>query len=95
MALTSRFAAPRARSQLMKDLELAEDYLQGVGAIAAFLGPAWTERKIYHARETGALPIRKKAGIGFYAFKSELLAKLKRADTLPAPKGECSAPRCL
>jgi hypothetical protein len=63
---------------------IGDDYLEGAAAIAAFLGPAWTERKVYHAREVHALPIRRKVGIGLYAFRSELLEALKAPETLKA-----------
>ena len=56
------------------------DYLDGVEAIANYLG--WSVRKVRYAREIRALPIRAKAGIGLYAFKSELIAALKTPDTL-------------
>ncbi len=59
---------------------LSDDYLDGVEAIATFMG--WTARKVRYARETGALPIRAKHGIGLYAFKSELIAALKTPATL-------------
>jgi hypothetical protein len=62
---------------------LVEDYIEGVEAIAVFLG--WNARKVRYARETGALPIRVKSGVGLYAFKSEILAALKTLDTL-APR---------
>ena len=62
---------------------LQEDYLDSVAAIAKFLG--WSARKVRYARETGALPIRVKSGVGLYAFKSEILAALKTPDTL-APR---------
>ena len=62
---------------------LSDDYLNGVEAIAAFLGPDWSERRVYRARETGALPIRRKSGIGIYAFRSELTAALQDPTTLP------------
>jgi hypothetical protein len=62
---------------------LATDYLEGADEIAAFLGPQWNMRKVYRARELGALPIRRKQGLGLYAFRSELLAALKAPDTLP------------
>lgn len=63
---------------------IADDYLEGVAAIAAFLG--WTERKVYHVRERGgACPIRKREGLGVYAFKSELVAWLKSEETLSRP----------
>ena len=68
---------------------VATDYLEGAASIAAFLGPTWNERKVYHARELGTLPIRRKAGIGLYAFRSELLAALKAPDTLnPLTSGQ-------
>lgn len=63
---------------------LATDYLEGVPAIAKFLG--WTERKVYHVRERGgSCPIRKREGVGIYAFKSELTAWLKGDETLSRP----------
>lgn len=62
---------------------LSIDYLEGVEAIANYLG--WSVRKVRYARETGALPIRVKNGVGLYAFKSEILAALKTPDTL-APR---------
>jgi len=58
------------------------DILNGVEAIAAFLGPGWSKRRVYRARETGALPIRRKSGIGIYAFQSELTAALRDRPTL-------------
>ncbi len=60
-----------------------KEYLEGVDAIAKFLG--WNARKVRYARETGALPIRVKKVVGLYAFKSEILAALKSPDTL-APR---------
>ena len=57
-----------------------DDYLGSVMEISNFLG--WTARKVRYARETGALPIRVKNGVGLYAFKSELLAALRTPDTL-------------
>ena len=60
---------------------IADDFLEGVEAIAAFLGRP--VRKVRYARQTGALPIRMKPGIGLYAFKSELLAALRGTDSLP------------
>lgn len=62
--------------------DIADDYISGADQIAAFLGKQWTTRKVYHAREVSSLPIRRKQGIGLYAFKSELLAALKAPDTL-------------
>jgi hypothetical protein len=61
------------------NVEIA-DCLGGVEAIAKFLG--WPIRKVRYARETGALPIRVKPGVGLYAFKSEIVAALKTPDTL-------------
>lgn len=63
---------------------LSEDYLDGVPAITAFIGGTWTERKIRYAKEHGTLPIRQLGFDGkYYAFKSELTAALKSAETLP------------
>ena len=64
-----------------------DDYLNGVESIATFLGPEWNERRVYRARETGALPIRRKPGIGIYAFRSELTAALQDPTTLPILTG--------
>lgn len=61
---------------------ISGEYLEGVDAIANYLG--WNARKVRYARETGALPIRVKNGVGLYAFKSEILAALKTPDTLVA-----------
>jgi hypothetical protein len=63
--------------------EFGHEYLEGIDAIAKYLG--WNTRKVRYARETGALPIRVKSGVGLYAFKSEILAALKTPDTL-APR---------
>jgi len=67
---------------------IQRDYLGGVDEIAQFLG--WSARKVRYARETGALPIRVKNGVGLYAFKSEILAALKSPDTL-APRSSLKA----
>lgn len=69
---------------------VGDDYLEGTAAIAAFLGPSWSQRKVYYARETRALPIRRRAGIGLYAFRSELLAALKAPETLKPLTAELS-----
>jgi len=69
--------------EIKTDQTLQQDYLDSVAAIAKFLG--WSARKVRYARETGALPIRVKSGVGLYAFKSEILAALKTPDTL-APR---------
>ena len=78
---------PKAVSQyagLNTSAPTVEDCLSGVEEIAKYLG--WTVRKVRYARETGALPIRVKGGIGLYAFRSEILAALKAPDTLtPRP----------
>ena len=42
--------------------DLAEDLLTGAGEIAAFLGPSFTERKVYHLAEKGALPVIRRPG---------------------------------
>lgn len=68
---------------------LADDMLEGAEAIARFLGKRWSERKVRHARDVGTLPIRKKRGMGLYAFKSELTAALWASDSLPARQEEC------
>lgn len=72
--------APAANNAVPPDI--ADDFLEGAQEIADFLGPKWSERKVRHAREVQALPIRKKEGIGLYAFKSELLTALKSPETL-------------
>ncbi len=64
---------------------LGQDLLEGAEAIAAFLG--WKPRKVYQAREDGwTIPIRKREGLGLYAFKSELRAWLRDPATLAPPK---------
>lgn len=68
--------------------EFGDEYLEGINAIAKYLG--WNTRKVRYARETGALPIRVKSGVGLYAFKSEILAALKTPDTL-APRSPLKA----
>jgi hypothetical protein len=62
---------------------VADDLIEGAEEIAKFLGPQWTKRKVYYAKERGGLPIRAIAGIGMYAFKSELIEALKAPKTLP------------
>ena len=62
---------------------VADDMLEGAEAIAKFLGKRWSERKVRYARDIGTLPIRKKKGMGLYAFKSELTAALWASDSLP------------
>jgi hypothetical protein len=69
-----------SNAENLAEERLTTDYLEGVDAIALFLG--WNIRKVRYARETGALPIRVKNGVGIYAFKSEIIAALKTPDTL-------------
>jgi hypothetical protein len=69
------------------DPSISEDFLGGVNAIVTFLGHPWTVRRVRYARETRALPIRVKRGIGLFAFKTELLAALRAPDSLPQPSG--------
>lgn len=66
---------------------LAQDLLEGVEAIADFLGrPKWNARRVYRAREEGwSIPIRKRDGLGIYALRSELTAWL-RDDASLAPR---------
>jgi hypothetical protein len=82
MITTTNEDADSPPSDALK-FQLSADYLEGVETIASFLG--WSARRVRYARETGALPIRVKNGVGLYAFKSEILAALKTADTL-APR---------
>lgn len=75
------------------NLTPAEDMLEGARAIADHLG--WKgeagEQKVYTARHKGwTIPIRKREGLGLYAFKSELDAWLKADETLPAPPSPIS-----
>ena len=61
------------------------DRLDGAEAIAAYLSrkPRW----VYQAREDGwSVPIRKRDGLGIYAFKSELDAWMRAPETLPVKK---------
>ena len=60
---------------------IADDLLEGAPAIAHFLG--WEPRKVYRARNEGwTIPLRKRQGLGIYAFKSELVAWLRDEATL-------------
>jgi hypothetical protein len=59
----------------------AEDRLDGAGAIATYLG--WNKKKVYNAWELRwSVPIRKRDGLGLYAFKTELDAWMKAPETL-------------
>lgn len=64
------------------------DLLEGATAIAEFLNDEglgrWDSRRVYSAREKGwTIPIRRREGIGIYAFKSELKDWFKADETLP------------
>jgi hypothetical protein len=68
---------------------VSDDKLEGATSIATFLG--WKERKVYQAREQGwTVPIRKRDGVGLYAFKSELEAWLRDDTTLPVRPGKAA-----
>lgn len=55
--------------------------LDGAAAIAEYLGRP--ERWVYHAREKGwSCPIRKRDGVGLYAFTDELDAWWEAPETL-------------
>jgi hypothetical protein len=61
-------------------LDLAADLLSGAEAIAAFLGPSFTERKVYHLAEKGSLPVFRLPGARtLYGRKSELRQTFSRA----------------
>ena len=56
--------------------------LDGVKAIGDYIGKS--ERWVYQARERGwSVPIRKRDGLGYYAFPDELDAWLNDPETLP------------
>ncbi len=56
--------------------------LDGVKAIGDYIGKP--ERWVYQARERGwSVPIRKRDGLGYYAFPDELDAWLNDPETLP------------
>lgn len=60
--------------------------LDGVQAIADHLGKP--TRWVYQARERGwSVPIRKREGLGYYAFAEELDAWLLDPTTLPQKPG--------
>jgi hypothetical protein len=54
----------------MKDEALADDLLDGIAAIAAFLG--WTERRTYYAAEHRNIPVFKMGERKWCARKSTL-----------------------
>ncbi|WP_312126512.1 hypothetical protein [Brevundimonas sp.] len=63
-------------------MSTTNDRLDGAEAIATYLGkkPRW----VYQAREQKwPVPIRKREGMGIYAFKSELDSWLQGDDALP------------
>ncbi len=58
------------------------DRLEGAEAIASYLG--WKVRRVTYMREHATdCPIRKRPGLGLYAFRSELDAWLRAPETLP------------
>ena len=64
---------------------LGDDLLDGAEAIARELGwtngrGKWHTRRVYHLREKGCPVIRRREGLGVYAFRSELLEWLKGND---------------
>lgn len=62
------------------------DRLDSAVAIAEYLGWPGQEgvKKVYRARERKwSIPIRKREGMGVYAFKSELDSWLKAEESLP------------
>lgn len=66
---------------------LGDDLLDGAEAIARELGwtngeGKWHTRRVYHLREKGCPAIRRREGLGVYAFRSELLDWLKGSDDL-------------
>lgn len=73
-------------SQAHGGSKFADDYLEGAGAIATFLGGVWDEKKVYHARRMAMLPIRKLRGSLVYAFKSEMEAAMRAPEALPGSK---------
>ena len=53
--------------------DLADDLIRGVKDIAAFLGPSFSERSVYHLVEKQALPVFRLPGVNtVMARKSEL-----------------------
>lgn len=65
--------------------DISSDRLDGAEAIAAYLGK--TSAWVYQARRAGwSVPIRKRDGLGVYAFRSELDAWARSPDTLPIKK---------
>ena len=68
--------------QSTSDPQPAGQRLDGVAAIAHYLGKP--ERWVYQARERGwSCPIRKREGLGYYAFTDELDAWQRAPETLP------------
>ena len=67
----------------MIDPPVAEDdLLEGAKDIARFLGGRWTANRVRIAKHRRFLPIRRRPGMGIYAFKSELTAFLRAPETL-------------
>lgn len=64
-----------------QDMAIADDLIVGAEAIAEYLG--WDTRRIYRAREgRSSMPIRRRRGLGVYAFKSELEGWLRDPTSL-------------
>jgi hypothetical protein len=62
------------------EADLADDLLTGAEEIAAFLGPSFTERKVYHLAERKALPVFRLPGARtLYGRKSQLRAAFMAA----------------
>lgn len=68
----------------------ASQRLEGAAAIAAYIGKP--ERWVYQARERGwSVPIRKRDGLGIYAFADELDAWQRDPTTLPGAGASAGA----
>lgn len=61
--------------QTETESDLADDLLTGAGEIAEFLGPRWTERKVYHLAEKGAIPVIKLPGTRTIHSRKSLLRR--------------------
>lgn len=83
--LNNEFPSWLVRVEKGAVLLVSEDLLQGVEAIASYIGIS--VRQVRYARERGALPVRHKDGFGIYALKSELLDSLRDDDSLPSDRG--------
>lgn len=55
------------------EADLGDDLLTGAGEIAEFLGPRWSERRVYHYADKGAIPVIRRPGLKtLFARKSAL-----------------------